>query len=76
MQLIKENAHLYENKFLDVERRLFHHYPLCVKRNSNGKLMVVDNTGTWMEIPTEKDIHKNTFDGFEFDFVVEKSDSE
>lgn len=65
IQLTKENAYLYENKFLDAKRRRFHHYPLCIKRNQNGELMIVDNTNGWMEIPGKKDL----FNAFYFDIV-------
>ena len=66
MKLTKENAHLYEGKTLDTYRRLFHHYPITVKRNKLGELMYVDRTGTYISIPKENDL----FNAVHFDFVV------
>ena len=66
MRLTQENVHLYEGKILDVKRRLHHHYPLAVKRNRLGELMLVDCTGTYMKIPAENDLHNEVY----FDFVL------
>lgn len=66
MQLTKQNAHLYEGKKLDAYRRIFHNYPLTVKRNRLGELMYVDTTDTYIRIPDEND----TFNAVYFDFIV------
>lgn len=71
MRLTKENAHLYEGKTLDAEKRLWHHYPLQVKRNGLGELKVVDITDTWIEIPDEKDL----FNRIDFDFVTDTQEN-
>lgn len=68
MRLTQENAHLYEGKILDANNRLFHHYPLRVKRNKLEELMCVDSTDTYMPIPGETDL----FNAFHFDFIVDE----
>lgn len=65
MRLTKENAHLYEGKLIDTNRRLFHYYPLEVKK-INGEYMVQDSVGVCMPVPPESDM----FNSIHFDFVV------
>lgn len=67
MRLTKENAYLYEGKTLDAKKRLWHYYPLFVKRNAFGELRVVDSVDVWMEIPDANDL----FNRIDFDFVIE-----
>lgn len=65
MRLTKENAHLYEGKKLDANKRLFHYYPLEVMK-INGEYMVKDSVGVCMSVPPESDI----FNSIHFDLVV------
>lgn len=71
MRLTQENAHLYEGKVLYAERKLFHYYPLYVKRNMLGELMVCDSVGVWERIPPESDL----FNRIDFDYAI-KEDTE
>lgn len=66
MKLTQENAHLYEGKTLDAHKRLFHYYPLEVKK-INDEWMVKDRIGVCMPIPEEKD----DFNRIDFDYIVE-----
>ena len=65
MRLTQENAHLYEGKKLDTNRRLFHYYPLEVKK-INNEYMVKDRVGVCMPVPPEKDL----FNRIDFDFII------
>ena len=66
MRLTKENAHLYEGKKLDANKRLFHYYPLEVKK-INGEYKVKDSVGVCMPVPQADDL----FNRIDFDFAVE-----
>ena len=61
-----ENAERYLGKTLDSRKRMFHYYPLTVKKWPNGAYAYVDRTGTAMPVPEPKD----RFNRVWFDFVL------
>jgi hypothetical protein len=65
MKLTTKNAHLYLGKKLDANKRLFHNYPLEV-RKIEERYFVKDSAGVNMPVPEERD----TFNSIYFDFVV------
>lgn len=65
MRLTTENARLYEGKKLDTHRRMFHHYPLEVKK-INGEYFVKDSVGVCYKVPSPKE----NFDRIDFDFDI------
>lgn len=65
MRLTTKNAHLYEGKKLDANKRMFHNYPLEVRKTKEG-YFVKDTIGVNMPVPEERD----TFNSIYFDFVV------
>lgn len=66
MRLTQDNAHEYEGKLLDANPRMFHYYPLEVRKNPSGVYCVKDATGTNMTIPERYDL----FNRIDFDFIL------
>ena len=69
MYLTTENADQYVGKTLDAKRRRFHYYPLTVHKNSQGRYVLKDNTGTYMPVPTPIDVANSVY----FDIVDGRS---